>query len=230
MGQMKEEFSRLSSEYLLERRALGDELSAEAHAAIEEVFRERGEVLPPRPKAPIISNAASRDGRHASSSSSLSRNVAGVVLALIVGGIGNEIGHSWIGLLITAAILLYLVADWLRKSYLSPEQQEQEKNQRIAFEEGLTELMTSAADGAVGRVRDLLNYGHKPNARSSSGSTALMYAVRNDHAEVVRVLLTAGADPTLKSDKGIDCQALAARHAGAEIRALLREHVHAADA
>lgn len=227
MGQMKEEFSRLSSEYLLERRALGDELSDEAHAVIEDVFRERGEPLPPRPKAPIVSTKADRDGRGASSSSSLSRNVAGVVLALVAGGIGKSIGHSWIGLLITAAILLYLVADWLRKSSLSPEQQEQEKNQKIASEEGLTELMTSAADGDVSRVRDLLNYGHRPNARSSSGSTALMYAVRNDHAEVVRILLAAGADPTVKSDKGIDCQALAARHAGAEIRALLRERAHA---
>ncbi|MDM0028118.1 hypothetical protein [Variovorax saccharolyticus] len=47
----KEQYSPCSSEYLLKRRALGSELASEAHDAIEEIFRERGEHLPPRPQA-----------------------------------------------------------------------------------------------------------------------------------------------------------------------------------
>lgn len=54
MSEFKKQFSDLSSEYLLELRARGDEQSDESHRAIEEIFAERGEHLPEKPKAPIF--------------------------------------------------------------------------------------------------------------------------------------------------------------------------------
>lgn len=48
MDALKDYYSQYSSEYLLERRALGPELSDEAHGAIERIFEERGEHLPLR--------------------------------------------------------------------------------------------------------------------------------------------------------------------------------------
>lgn len=54
LSHFKEQFSNYSAEYLLEKRALGDELADEAHAAIEEIFRERGDLLPDRPNRPVL--------------------------------------------------------------------------------------------------------------------------------------------------------------------------------
>lgn len=58
MSALKDYYSQYRSEYLLERRALGAELSDEAHRAIEQVFEERGEHLPLRTAArhPVASD------------------------------------------------------------------------------------------------------------------------------------------------------------------------------
>lgn len=56
MNKYKEQFDNYTSEVLLEKRALGDELDAEAHKAIEEIFAERNEYLPAIPSKPIIVN------------------------------------------------------------------------------------------------------------------------------------------------------------------------------
>lgn len=55
-------FSQRRSDYLLERRALGDGLSDEAYEAIEALFAERGEALPARPLAPRIVGGTATDG------------------------------------------------------------------------------------------------------------------------------------------------------------------------
>jgi len=44
---LKEHYSQYTSEYLHERRALGEELSKEAHSAIDSILLERGESLVP---------------------------------------------------------------------------------------------------------------------------------------------------------------------------------------
>ncbi|MDM0022651.1 CPBP family intramembrane glutamic endopeptidase [Variovorax saccharolyticus] len=64
----KEQYSPYSSEYLLKRRALGSELASEAHDAIEQIFRERGENFPPRPPsfAPVGDGASPRLWRRTS--------------------------------------------------------------------------------------------------------------------------------------------------------------------
>ena len=46
MADYKTQFADYSSEYLLEKRALGDELHPDAHKAIEEIMAERGEKIP----------------------------------------------------------------------------------------------------------------------------------------------------------------------------------------
>jgi len=48
MSVLKDHYSQYTSEYLLKRRTLGVDLSDEAHSAIERIFEERGESLPPR--------------------------------------------------------------------------------------------------------------------------------------------------------------------------------------
>lgn len=51
---LKEHYSKYSSEYLCERRALGADQSDEAHSAIEGILLERGESLPPRVEKPTL--------------------------------------------------------------------------------------------------------------------------------------------------------------------------------
>ena len=53
MDDFKKQFSGLTSEYLLQLRTRGDKFPDEAHRAIEEIFAERGEHLPAKPKTPV---------------------------------------------------------------------------------------------------------------------------------------------------------------------------------
>ena len=65
MNNYKETFINYASEALLEKRALGAELSDDAHTAIEEIFAERGEKLPPRPSKPIFFDPPKTKGNQA---------------------------------------------------------------------------------------------------------------------------------------------------------------------
>ncbi len=65
-----------------------------------------------------------------------------------------------------------------------------------ARQEGLTEVMTRAAEGNTPRIKELLTNGDDINATSPSGTTALMYAARSDRVDCVRYLLASGADPS----------------------------------
>jgi hypothetical protein len=211
MNPFLEQFRDLSTEYLLERRALGpDALVPEAHDAIEQLLRERNVSIPPMPSRPIVVQSATEPNR-----SSAARNVVLVVAALIAVAVAKQFALTWVGLLFTAAIVVYLVVDWFRRQGLSESERAAEDENRQASRDGLSSLMRSAAAGDIARVKELLAYGVAVNARSGIGSTALMYAAKNGHEEVVLCLLQAGADATIRTDKGGTAAELA-RRAGHE--------------
>ena len=61
-------------------------------------------------------------------------------------------------------------------------------------------LHCAASAGHDGAVSLLLEAQADPNARTSSGTTALLHASGKGHVEVVKVLLAAKADPTAQDD------------------------------
>lgn len=214
-------YSSWDSEYLLQKRALGDELAEEAHKAIEEIFEERGEKLPPRPTHPILL----RDNNSAKSGGSkLLRNFALVAFVLIAMAISKAIAHTWLGLLISVLVVSYFVLSWLRRQTLSPEEMETEKQKKKIESEGLTELMVASAEGNLVRVKELLSYGAEVNERSTSGSTALMYAALNNHVEVAKSLLEAGANIGNSSDKGSTAHSIAKKRSYNDMIELLELH------
>jgi hypothetical protein len=222
MSDLKERFSRLTSEYLLELRARGDGLSDEAHQTIEAIFAERGEHLPARPKEPIVidnnAGAETNIGR-------FFKSAALIILALFVLGMAKQLAHTWIGVLITIGVVIYVIANWVRRQNLAPAEREREANEKEANDECLTEIMTCAANGNLERVRELVEYGADVNATSLSGNTALMYAARNNHLAIVEYLLAAGADARVKSDKKSTAADIARRFGHLDIVAILEQHV-----
>lgn len=197
MGDIKETLSRYTNEALLERRALGDQLSDEAHKAIEDIFKERNEVLPPRPTVPIMGLREQRVGR-GFFEKLLWLIVVGAVIIL-----SKALAHSWLGIPLSILILGIWLFDRIRKSRLSKEEIKQDLDSQMVREEGLTDLMVAAAEGNVGRAEDLINYGADVNFKSLSGSTPLMYAARNNNAFIIELLLKHGADSRLKNAKGV---------------------------
>lgn len=199
MNPFIDQFRDYSTEYLLERRSLGEEgLVPKAHEAIELLLIERGIPVPPLPKRPIHPSPIGNEPKR----SVAARNSVLLVAALLAGSLGKALAHTWIGLVVIPAILIYFAVDWLHRHQLTDEERVREDNRKKAEEDGLTDLMEASADGDAQRVRELLAYGRSPNARSDIGSTALMYAARNNQLEIVDVLITAGADPALKTKKG----------------------------
>lgn len=206
MSDHKQIFADYDSEYLLQKRALGDELSDEAHKAIEEIFVERGEKLPPRPQRPIVIDQTGVFERPKDRSL---RIVIGITLFLAAALVAQMTAHSWIGLAVAVCCVIYLGMEWLRKESLTPEQREAEKAGAL----GLNELMIAAADGDLVRVQELIAFGVDLDAKSSSGTTALMNAARNNRLQVVEILVAAGANVTAKSIKGSSALTIA-RNAG----------------
>jgi hypothetical protein len=199
MNYFLERFKDLSAEALLQKRALGDELADEAHEAIEAIFAERNEYLPPRPTKPVVVDVTSDAKR----TSGLVRLLIMFLLLSIGIGASNVLSQSWIGIVITICMVIYWVVDWIRRQSLSEEERIGEELQKQADDDGLTELMTASANGDLNRARELLNFQPSEiNRKSLIGSTALMYAARNNHVEVVDLLLQFGADVSIKSHKG----------------------------
>lgn len=220
MSSLKQSYESYTSEHLLTLRARGDLLTDEAHRAIEEIFAERGETLPPRPRKPVD---LSQRGRESGRGGKVLGSVVWFFLALVAVGTGKALGHTLVGALLGVAFLAFLVIQAVHSQRQSPAERAEELRQRKLKEAGLTELMACAADGDMDRVRELLAYGVKIDARSNDGGTALMYAARNNHLGVVKILLNAGADPSLKTDNGSTALDIARKGGGADIAALLAQ-------
>lgn len=69
-------------------------------------------------------------------------------------------------------------------------------------EYGRTPVLHAAADGASGRLQELLREGSDPNAQDDHGWTALHFAAQARSAECVRALLAAGARVDLCDSHG----------------------------
>jgi len=208
MNPFVEQFRDLSTEYLLEKRALGpDGLIPEAHSAIEQLLRERQVPIPPMPSRPIAVEASGAEPRR----SLIARNAVLAGAALIAVGIAKQLAITWAGLAVAAAVGVYLAVDWFRRQRLTDDERAAEDDDRQAVREGLTELMRCSAAGDLARVEELLAYGAPVNATSAIGSTALMYASKNGHEAVVQCLLEAGADTSIRTSKGSTAIELAQR-------------------
>jgi len=213
-----EQFRNYSTEYLLERRALGEDgLSMEAHEAVEYLLTERGVSFPPIPKRSVEMDQTKTEHKR----SRLAMGAVTVVALLFAMAVSKTLAHTWVGVVITLVVIVAAIADWFRRSRLNDQDRSREDDQKRAEEEGLTELMQAAAIGDGQRVRDLLAYGTPPNATSRIGSTALMYAARNNRLDIVDVLLAAGADPVIKTKKGSTARDLAAKAGHQDIVAIL---------
>jgi uncharacterized membrane protein len=218
MNSFKAQFSNLSSEYLLDLRARGDGLADLAHEAIEEIFRDRGEYLPAKPSAPVERKRGNFENNQASK---ILQSVFVIILMCLSWGYAKHLGHSWIGVVVVAAVALYSLAGRVRRNNLSPEQQEIEHKEEIAKTEALTEMMVCAEAGNLMRIRELVEYGSSVNAQSLTGTTALMYAARNNHVEVVQFLLASGADKTARSSKNSTALDIARRFGHGDVTKML---------
>lgn len=193
MNPFKEKFSEYTDEYLISMRARDDELVDEAHAAIEEIFLDRSAVLPPRPMSPVI-----REKQENAKTKEYVR-LLGSFLIFVAGLTAAKVfAHTWVGIAIAIGAVIY----WLYTQSLQSGEGQKEDAAKKADAEGFNELMLKSAEGDLGRVTDLLNYGASLNQQSKSGYTALMLALRNNNAEIVKTLLEAGADASLQTTKG----------------------------
>ena len=209
-----EKLREMPSERLLCMRAEGDDLADEWHRAIEAVFLERGESLPPIPTSPVL--VGSREQK-TEDDALLS---GGVVLIAVV--IGEYIKVSGIGIIALCVMAVWFVAKRIRRSTLNDAQREEEIAAEKADALGMTELMRCAADGRAERVRELLAYDRGSlDARSNNGATALIFAARNGHSNIVNILLDAGANHRLSTDKGLTASTAAHRFGHSECQQLI---------
>ena len=199
MNNFKETFSQYTSDHLLEKRALGDGLAIEAHLAIEEIFAERCEFLPPRPIKPVNLKLNSQPKN---SKFSKTIQIIGALLVMVFATTIAKLTPIPWGFVITGAVICYFLIYWIRKNNLTKEQATKEEEDKKAEEEGILELMLVSANGDLVRVIELLNFGADVNVRSNNNSTALMFAARNNYLDIVKLLVKNGADINAKNDKG----------------------------
>lgn len=145
MSDYKSTFQRYTSEHLLQMRAKASELSDAAHQAIEEVFHERGETLPPRPSRPIDVHELTKNER---SRGNVWLNLVVVVLGLLVAKMLSKA----IGVVLLAVYAIYRVLRWFRERRLGEAERNQRREAREIEAEGLGELMVRAANGDVSRI------------------------------------------------------------------------------
>ncbi len=197
---------QLPSEKLLAMRAEGDGLADAWHQAIEKIFSERGEYLPPIPQQPIVVQQ-NRD------EPSFVKIVVGGVGIVAVHTLSKMLALTWLGWLVTIGIIASYFVNRLRRKRLSEKDRQHEDEEKRADEDRLNDLMKAAASGNLARVEELLAYkAFDIDAKSLVGSTALMYAARNGHLKIVERLLSSGANPEIRTDKGSTAEAIARRH------------------
>ncbi|MGE0187718.1 MAG: ankyrin repeat domain-containing protein [Steroidobacteraceae bacterium] len=213
VNDFKKRFEALTSEVLLKKRALGRELAEDAHLAIEEIFLERNERLPPKPKDTIFVNQK----RKSNPFTGVLIVVIGLVISGVIKALIKDVAYSWTGVLLTIAMMVYWLVKWLKSLGLSKEQRRVIKKQEQLAKDGLNELQMASANGDVQRVVDLLNYGADVNSRTITGTTALMYAVRNNHVEVAKKLIDAGIDVEAHSDNKKTAYSIAMRFGHIEL-------------
>ena len=85
-------------------------------------------------------------------------------------------------------------------------------------------LIRAAEDGRLDLVRNLLQGGANPNAKSDGDVTALMWAAARGHVEVVKVLLESGAEPNARTRKGRTASEIAMQEGHDHVNTLLREN------
>lgn len=213
MTSLKENYQQYTTEYLLTKRALGEELSGEAHKAIEELLTERGDRFPPIPSRPIyMSEQISQQSRRSSLGKKFAISIF-VVVALFVGQMVQSAlkQPSFLGLVIAGAIFFVWAFGNFKKSKLNDADRDALDRAEKAHADGLTELMVASAEGDLRRVVELLDYGAQIDALSNNGSTALLYAARNNRTSVVKVLLERGANLHRENNQGDTALTIARR-------------------
>ena len=85
-------------------------------------------------------------------------------------------------------------------------------------------LIRAAEDGRLDRVRNLLEAGASPNAKSEGDVTVLMWAAARGHVEVVKALLESGAEPNARTRKGKTANEIAIQEGHDDIAALLQKN------
>lgn len=218
MSHYKKTFANYTSEHLLEKRALGSDLADEAHRAIEEIFAERGEYLPPIPTQAIDVQRQKRVSR------SWFEVGGWIFLLLFINGIAKQVAHTWVGIVFTVGVVIYALVKWFHTKSLSKEEQAELKEQERIKDDGLYELMVVAAKGDLQRVKELLDYGADVNVVSVNGATALMYAARNNHIEIAKTLIDAGANVNVANDKKSTALSIASKQQNNEMVELLKQH------
>ena len=208
MNNHKETFINYSSEALLEKRALGDELSDDVHKAIEEIFAERNEKLPPKPSKPILIDLPETKGDQTL------KHIGVVALFFGAAILAKVIINSWLAFPVAIICSIFYVFKWIQGNTRTAETQ--------AEEEGLTEMMICAANGELNRIKELVAFGVEVNAQSSLGTSALMYAVKNNHIAVVDFLLEVGANTKLTSAKGSTALSISEKFHHDDIQLLIK--------
>lgn len=210
MNNYKEAFVNYSSEALLEKRALGNELSDDAHQAIEEIFAERDEKLPAKPSKPILLDSVEIKGDRTL------RHIGLIALFFGAAVLAKVIVNSWLVFPIAIICTVFYLFKWSSGSNRTPENQ--------AKEEGLTEMMICSANGELDRIKELVSFGVDVNAQSKLGTSALMYAAKNNHIAVADFLLGVGANVRLTSAKGSTALSIAEKFQHDDFVILLRRH------
>ena len=85
-------------------------------------------------------------------------------------------------------------------------------------------LIRAAEDGRLDLVRNLLQAGASPNAKSDGDATVLMWAAARGHVEVVKLLLESGAESDARTRKGRTAIDIATQEGHDHVAALLREN------
>lgn len=218
MNRFVDNFRNLETEYLLERRAMGDDLEAEAHEAIETVFKERGITPPLKPTQPI----QVKPSQYEPTRSSLPFKAVILISAIAAPAIAKQTANTWIGIAFSVVLISYYGYNWIRRQGLTDEQRESEDARKQSEDEAVPELSLAAARGDLIRVKELILYKSDVNEQSLIGSTALMYAARNNYPDIVSYLIQSGADTAIQSAKGNTALSFALKYNNAAVVALLK--------